>query len=133
MTEAQWRELYRHARAVRQQAYAPYSEFYVGAALLTASGNVYVGCNIENAAYSPCLCAERAAVATAVAAGERQYTAIAITASKLSSPCGVCRQVLHEFGADILVRSYAVDVPDIFKEWTSGELLPEGFELKARP
>jgi cytidine deaminase len=132
MTETQWKELHQHAQTVRERAYAPYSKFLVGAALLSRQGNVYLGCNVENGAYSPCLCAERGAVAAAVAAGEREFVAVAIVATDLASPCGVCRQVLFEFGADIAVRAYAADAPDIYKTWTSGELLPDGFELKRR-
>jgi len=91
------------AEQARQNAYAPYSEFRVGAALLGASGRVYLGCNIENAAYTPTNCAERTAFFKAVSEGERQFSAIAIvggqgeSTAELCAPCGVCRQVMAEF------------------------------------
>lgn len=129
MNESQWQSLYEQACAVRERAYAPYSQFRVGAALLTTGGGVYLGCNVENAAYSPSLCAERGAIAAAVAAGDRELAAICIVADKLASPCGVCRQVLFQFGTQIRVRSYAADDPHKFQEWSSSELLPDGFEL----
>ena len=96
-------ELMRLAETARQNAYAPYSDFRVGAALLGASGRVYLGCNIENAAYTPTNCAERTAFFKAVSEGERQFSAIAIvggsgdSVSDLCAPCGVCRQVMAEF------------------------------------
>jgi cytidine deaminase len=93
------------AEIARTRAYAPYSRFPVGAALLTASGRVYLGCNVENASFGLTLCAERNAVFKAVSDGEREFVAIAITAGerKPSSPCGACRQVLHEFAPDLSV------------------------------
>lgn len=96
-------ELMKMAEAARQYAYAPYSHFCVGAALLTASGKVYTGCNIENAAFTPTNCAERTAFFKAVSEGERDFVAIAITGGKADegprfcAPCGVCRQVMLEF------------------------------------
>ena len=96
------RELIRAAFAVRERAYTPYSHFKVGAALLTRSGRVFTGCNIENASFSPTICAERAALAAAVSAGEREFDAIAIVGSMEgkvntlpTSPCGVCRHAGH--------------------------------------
>lgn len=98
------RELLDRAIAARKNAYTPYSHFQVGAALLAADGTVYPGCNLENAAFSPTICAERAAIASAVSRGVREFTAIAIVGGRegegLSphcAPCGVCRQVLAEF------------------------------------
>jgi cytidine deaminase len=94
------------AREARKAAYAPYSRFPVGAAIQTAAGTVYRGCNVENASYGLTICAERVAVMTAVAAGERQVVAVAIDggdADKPAPPCGACRQVLHEFGPDMQV------------------------------
>ncbi len=96
-------ELMKRAEEARRGAYAPYSGFCVGAALLTREGRVYTGCNIENAAYSPTNCAERTAFFKAVSEGEREFAAIAITggrgeeSSALCAPCGVCRQVMAEF------------------------------------
>ena len=97
------RELMTLAEKAREQAYAPYSGFRVGAALQTKSGKIYTGCNIENAAYTPTNCAERTAVFKAVSEGEKEFSAIAIVGGKgdepseLCAPCGVCRQVLAEF------------------------------------
>lgn len=96
-------ELIRVAIEARKNAYAPYSHFCVGAALLGASGRVYTGCNVENAAFSPTSCAERNAFFTAIGEGERRFVAIAVTGGKegdaatLCTPCGVCRQVMTEF------------------------------------
>jgi cytidine deaminase len=87
------------ARRAQKRAYAPYSKFPVGAALLTASGKVYTGCNVENASYGLTICAERVAITKAVSEGEKKFRAIAIVApSRYLSPCGACRQVLAEFG-----------------------------------
>lgn len=97
------RELLNTALIAREAAYAPYSGFLVGAALLGASGNVYTGCNMENASFSATLCAERAAFAAAISAGEREFISIAIVGGKgrkadwQTPPCGVCRQVIAEF------------------------------------
>ena len=94
-------ELYEKAVRVRDNAYAPYSEFKVGAALKTKKGNVFIGCNVENAAYDSTLCAERNAITTAVAEEGNQMKiqviAIAVGECKLASPCGACRQVISEF------------------------------------
>lgn len=97
------KELVLQAEKAMENAYAPYSGFWVGAALLTKNGNVYTGCNIENAAFSPTICAERTAIAKAVSEGERAFAAIAVVGGKdgvitgICPPCGVCRQVLSEF------------------------------------
>jgi cytidine deaminase len=92
-------DLIPRALAARARAYAPYSHFLVGASLRCADGSIVDGCNVENASYGLCICAERTAVATAVAAGHRRFTAIAIAtaASPPAAPCGMCRQVLAEF------------------------------------
>jgi len=89
--------------AARERAYAPYSKFFVGAALLCADGSVVLGCNVENVSYGLCLCAERTAVSAAVSQGKREFTAIAVStaSSPPSPPCGMCRQVLAEFAPDI--------------------------------
>ena len=127
------RELIRAAFAVRERAYTPYSHFKVGAALLTRSGRVFTGCNIENASFSPTICAERAALAAAVSAGEREFDAIAIVGSMEgkvntlpTSPCGVCRQALFEFGGNGLRVILAKSEED-YEELTLGRLLPLGF------
>src|SRR6478736_1354176 len=88
------------ARAVRDNAHAPYSGFHVGAAVMSESGHIYVGCNVENASYGATLCAERSAIAQMVAAGEKRLTNVAVfvDADEPAMPCGVCRQVIAEFG-----------------------------------
>lgn len=116
------------AAAARQRAYVPYSGFHVGAALLTAGGEIYTGCNIENAAYSPTNCAERTAVFKAVSDGILEFAAIAIISDSedYCAPCGVCRQVLAEFcSPDFLLLLCRRD--GACKEYTLGSLLPESF------
>lgn len=110
----------------RRWAYAPYSKYAVGAALLTASGKIYEGVNIENAAYPHTICAERTAVFKAVSEGERQFTAIAVVTSNAGMPCGACRQVLAEFGLDTIVWVANTD-GEVLREATVGELLPGAF------
>src|SRR5919109_3289547 len=97
-TQAEYTALLAHAREARERAYAPYSRFAVGAAALTASGRIFPGCNVENAAYPACVCAERIALLSAYAAGERDIVALAIVADTPgpASPCGACRQVMLE-------------------------------------
>ncbi len=98
-------ELIKAARGAMKQAYAPYSRFRVGAALEAESGEIFTGCNVENASYGLTLCAERNAIGAAVAAGKRKFTRVAIVTSgrKLTPPCGACRQALREFGSGIQV------------------------------
>jgi len=119
-------ELLARARAVRDRAYAPYSGFRVGAALLGASGKVYTGCNVESASYGLTICAERAAVSAAVAAGETRFEAVAIASegSEPVAPCGACRQVLAEFEPDLEVWS---ECGGVRVEWRLSQLLPEPF------
>ena len=110
------------AWAVRERAYAPYSQFHVGAALLGVDGVIYAGCNVENLSYGLTICAERNAVAQAVAAGCRQFTALVVVADTQEpiSPCGACRQVLAEFG-DLPVLMLTRDQAE---ETTLGVLFP---------
>ncbi|MGM9567840.1 MAG: cytidine deaminase [Clostridia bacterium] len=123
-------DLIRAAIKGRQNAVAPYSGFAVGAALLTKSGSVYIGCNMENGAYSPSLCAERVAFGSAVAAGERDFSAIAVIGNGADYcwPCGVCRQVMAEFCGDDFRVIAAKDETD-FVSLTLGELLPHAFRF----
>ena len=111
---------------VRRHAYAPYSHYPVGAALLGESGEIYTGVNVENAAYPTTICAERAAVFQAVAKGERKFTAIAVVTENGGSPCGSCRQVLAEFGLDTLVL-IADTQGKLLWEASLRELLPYSF------
>ena len=128
------KELIRAAFQARKYAYAPYSHFAVGAALLTKQGRIYTGCNIECASYSPTNCAERTALFKAVSEGERAFAAIAIVGAKtdapddssLTSPCGVCRQMLYEFGGKDLIVVMAKSAEE-YTEMTLGDLLPLGF------
>lgn len=108
ISEAALRRLEKAARSAARTAYAPYSRFPVGAAVLGKTGKVYAGCNVENASYGLCTCAERTAICSAVAAGERSIKAVAVyTPTPLpTAPCGACRQVIHEFGAETLVFSF---------------------------
>ena len=117
------------ARKAAEQAYAPYSKYKVGAALLTASGRIYEGVNVENAAYPTTMCAERVAVFKAVSEGEREFEAIAVVTSYGGSPCGSCRQVLAEFGLDTLVW-IATAEGHLVQEATLGDLLPGAFTPK---
>jgi cytidine deaminase len=124
--------LERAARAVRQCAYAPYSRFLVGAAVL-GDGRIFVGANVENASFGLTICAERSAVVQAVAAGVQRLRAVVVCtgASPPSSPCGMCRQVLHEFAEDpATFRVIAINPAGERREWTLAELLPDGFSKK---
>lgn len=127
MTE---RKLIQAALKGRANAVATYSGFVVGAALLTKDGRLYIGCNIENGAYSPSLCAERAAFANAISAGEREFAAIAIIGDEKDYcyPCGVCRQVMAEFCDDDF-RIIAAKNEEDFVSMSLGELLPHAFRL----
>ena len=110
----------------RRWAYVPYSNYPVGAALLTMSGRIYDGVNIENAAYPTTICAERVAVFKAVSAGERQFSAVAVVTANGGSPCGSCRQVLAEFGLETIVL-IADDQGRLIQELSVAELLPGAF------
>ena len=121
-------ELLNAALSARERAYAPYSKFLVGAAVLAKSGKIYTGCNIENASYGLTVCAERNALFSAVGAGEREFTALCVVGDTEEpiSPCGACRQVMAEFKVPrIILANLRGDV----KEYTLEELLPYGFSL----
>jgi len=120
------KKLVQAALEARRWAYAPYSNYPVGAALLTASGKIYDGVNVENAAYPTGMCAERVAVFKAVSEGERQFTAVAVVTANGGMPCGACRQVLSEFGKDTRVL-IANDQGDLVLETSLDKLLPSAF------
>jgi cytidine deaminase len=121
-------ELIDKARKARERAYAPYSHFAVGAALLSRSGKVYLGANVENAAYPLTICAERTAVVKAVSEGEKEFEAIAVVTETGAAPCGACRQVLREFsGPKGDLRVIISDMSGHARTYTIAELLPNGF------
>lgn len=127
-------QLYKAALRARKFAHCPYSKFAVGAALLAESGNIYTGCNVENSAYGPSLCAERVAFGKAISEGEKTFKAIAIvggprgwTPSKPCFPCGTCRQVMKEFcDEDFQIILFENDVPQTY---TLSQILPYAFAL----
>ncbi|HIZ84845.1 MAG TPA: cytidine deaminase [Firmicutes bacterium] len=125
MTEA-LEALVAAAAAARENAYAPYSGYAVGAALRSRDGRVFTGANVENASYPAGICAERAALAAAVAAGARQFDAIALYAAGKATPCGICRQALAEFG-DMEVVCAGPDAA--LRSFRLSDLLPEAFSL----
>lgn len=127
-------ELIGNAMAAMKNAYAPYSKFSVGAALLCKNGKVYSGCNVENASYGATTCAERTTFCSAVAAGEKGFSAIAIVGGKCGRvekycpPCGICRQIMSEF-CDKDFKIYLYNGVEI-KTFTLEDLLPESFDLR---
>jgi cytidine deaminase len=127
MTEEQRARLIAAALEARERAYAPYSKFHVGAAILTADGQIFAGCNVENASYGLTMCAERVAAANAVAAGHRQFAAIAIASPDAAFPCGACRQVLAEFGGRMPILLIDANDPDVIAETDLHALLPAAF------
>jgi cytidine deaminase len=130
VTPASDAELERAARAAQTRAYAPYSQFRVGAALTVASGEIFTGANVENASYGLCVCAERTAVLAAALAGHRDVRTICVVTDVAppASPCGMCRQTLLEFAADAATtRVIALGPADARAEWTLAELIPHGF------
>ncbi|MBQ7743414.1 MAG: cytidine deaminase [Lachnospiraceae bacterium] len=138
--EEKYKKLIDEALKIRLNAYTPHSNYKVGAALLCRNGKVYLGCNIENGAYSPTACAERVAFFDAVKNGERGFEAIAVVAGddgatdlKYASPCGVCRQVMAEFCDDdfkiILPKVKGSEIEDV-KIYTLDEIIPFRFKLK---
>jgi cytidine deaminase len=118
------------ARAVRKRAYAPYSNYFVGAAIATRSGKIFTGCNVENASFGATFCAERSAVAQMIATGERHPVACAVVTAgpRAGSPCGICRQVLWEFARDMPIA--LVTDGGKRRDTTLAKLLPDGFRLR---
>jgi cytidine deaminase len=133
MTDFDREALLHAAMEARQFSYAPFSKFYVGAALLSTDGKIYTGCNIENSAYGPTICAERTAFVKAVSEGQRDFVAIALCGGhqgqieKICTPCGVCRQVMAEFCKPDF-KVYMVK-PGGYEERTLAQLLPDSFVL----
>ena len=128
---SEYLRLIEQARVVRINAYAPYSKFAVGAAVLAQSGRVYTGVNCENVSFGGTICAERAALTAAITAGERKFVAIAIASSPSVTPCGICRQMLSEFGdmdvltgdggdGDVKVTCLSALLPDAFLDFSKG-------------
>ena len=135
MKRIDWRALEQAARSAAEQAYCPYSRFRVGAALLADDGRIVTGCNIENASYGATLCAERVALAAALAAGIRRFTALVIAAGERTPapPCGICRQMLAEFAPPGLPIRCVTLSPGGARptRHTLGRLLPSAFVLRA--
>ena len=117
--------LVQEAARARERAYAPYSHYQVGAAVLTADGQVFTGCNVENAVYPLGLCAERVAIFKAVSEGYRDFTAMAVVTGNGGSPCGSCRQVMHEFAPEMTV--FIADGQGNIRRTSVPELLPDSF------
>lgn len=136
LTKEQIKTLMDRAVRMLQYSYIPYSHYSVGAALLTADGKIYTGCNIENAAYTPTNCAERTAFFKAVSEGQKDFTAIAIVGGKNRvaeddcTPCGVCRQVMEEFCDPDAFQIILGTSADNYRIWKLRELLPGGFGPK---
>jgi cytidine deaminase len=123
--EKKWASLVQQAIEARSFAYAPYSHYKVGAAVLSGRGKVYTGCNIENASYSPSNCAERTAIFKAVSEGDRTFEAVAIVTSDAGQPCGTCRQVMREFAPDLMV--IIADLEGNYQVFSLPDLLPHSF------
>ena len=127
------KDLFMLAKDAMKNSYAPYSNYNVGAVLLCKNGNIYKGCNIENASYSVTNCAERTALFSAIASGEKEFVAICVVGGKngeitdYAMPCGVCRQALADF-CDADFKIYVGISEDKIKEFTLGELLPYSFD-----
>ncbi len=119
------------ALAARERSYSPYSKFAVGAALLTSTGEIFTGCNVENCSYGLTICAERTAACTAVAAGRHEFTALALALSGGGTPCGACRQFLAEFSPNLPIYIVDADAPGKVMETSLDVLLPGRFELPA--
>jgi len=120
-----WEVLYNEALKYRDHSYSPYSNYKVGAALLTKSGQIYGGCNIENASYTPCICAERTAIFKAISEGDNDFLAIAVVTENGGTPCGVCRQVIREFAPNLLIL--VSDINYQHKIFSLADLLPHSF------
>lgn len=131
MNNKEFSQLVSHAKVAFDRAYAPYSNFHVGAAALTTSGKIVSGCNVENASYGLTVCAERNCIAQAVINGEQAFKTLVVYTEqeKLTPPCGACRQVITEF-FDSSAKITAVNHLNVSKTWTVEELLPDAFTPK---
>jgi len=129
LTDDERRALINLAKEARRRAYAPYSNYHVGAALRTRSGRILTGCNVENAAYPTSMCAERIAIYKAISEGEKEFDVIAVVTSNGGMPCGGCRQVMAEFGLDTVVLVADVE-GRLVQETTVSGLLPGAFTPK---
>ena len=130
MKKEETRNLIESAKQAREKAFAPYSNFKVGAAVQTKGGKIFTGCNIENASYGLTICAERVAIFKAVSEGEKEFSSIAVVADtdELTPPCGPCRQIIHEFCGDIPVTF--ANLKDKTETLQMKELLPRAFDGK---
>ncbi len=124
-------ELIEAARKARINAYAPYSNFAVGAALLTDKGDVFIGCNVENASFGLTICAERVAATTAVAAGQKSFVRLALSLPEGGTPCGACRQFLAEFSNDLEILIDDSDKENSVRDTSLAVLLPDQFSFEA--
>ena len=127
-----WRELCEASRQVRSKAWAPYSKYHVGAAILTDCGKIISGCNVENASYGLTICAERVAACSAVAQGLKKFIAVSVSLTGIPVPCGACRQFLNEFSPEVIiifddVTASAEATPEFMR---LSELLPRAFRLE---
>lgn len=127
-----WRQLRDASRQVRQNAWAPYSKYLVGAAVQTSCGKIFTGCNVENASYGLTICAERVAICSAVAQGYRKFAAVSVSLTGIPVPCGACRQFLVEFNPEMIVLLDNInDSPESPPDFTVlSELLPRFFRLE---
>ena len=120
-------EMLKLALKIRENAYAPYSKFKVGAVVKCANGKLYAGCNVENASYGLSICAERAAIFAALAGGEKELSEILLVTQTLATPCGACRQVMEEFGIN---KIHTADVNGSLNSYLLAEILPHSFSKK---
>jgi len=132
MNSEQRQALIATAITARQQAYVPYSHYAVGAALLTDTGEIVDGCNVENASYGATICAERTAVVKAISIGHRHFQGIAVITENGGAPCGICRQFLNEFSPEMQVIIADIE-GDIYADMPLSALLPKGFGPQSLP
>ncbi|TWT48907.1 cytidine deaminase [Botrimarina hoheduenensis] len=128
-TPEQIETLIRAALDVRNNAYAPFSDFLVGAAVLDEQGRVFAGVNVENSSYGLTICAERSAAVTAISSGSKSIVATAVATDPVANPCGACRQFLYEFGPDMAIFLVNATTKELVTHTTLGVLLPGGFRL----